>query len=93
MALALHRNTDTGELLELDENWTTRFPKDPYTLVGTEDLAKLEAERRQADAAALGAQPYAQPEDVPEAAPAAPAKREAANTPTPSPDTRDERRF
>lgn len=73
MALATFRHNETGELLELSEDWLTRYPKDPYTLVGTDDLAKLETERRQAEAAALGAKPFDQGEDTPTAEAPAPA--------------------
>jgi hypothetical protein len=79
MALATHRHNETGELLELSEDWLTRFPKDPYTRVSSDDLAKLEAEQRQAAATALGAQPYAAGEETP-AAPAAAAAASPAST-------------
>lgn len=98
MALATYRNNETGELLELSEDWLTRFPKDPYTLVTDDDLAKLEAERGQAVAAAVGAQPFDQGEETPEQpapapAPAAGKGAEDQDTPEPPTDTRDARRF
>lgn len=96
MALATYRHNETGELLELSEDWLKRFPKDPYTLVGTDELAKLEAEQRQAAVTAAGAQPFDQGEGAPQepaAAPVAAKDAEGQDTPAPPTDPRDARRF
>jgi hypothetical protein len=100
MALATYRNNETGELLELSEDWLTRFPKDPYTLLDGDELEKLETERGQAVATAVGAQPFDQGEETPEEPAAAPAPApsggkgaEEQDTPEPPTDTRDARRF
>lgn len=99
MGLATFRHNETGDLLELNEDWLDRFPNDPYTRVSTDDLAKLEIEQRQADAAAIGAQPYQQPDDGSAEAPAAAAaptkgtKTEDEDTPPASSNPRSESRF
>lgn len=104
MGLATYRHNETGELIELSEDWLTRFPKDPYTPVGTDELAKLEIEQRQAAAEAAGAQPYQQPEDAaaeqaaptPPAAPSSGGKGDSTDpgdTPPPSGNPRSETRF
>jgi hypothetical protein len=43
MALIIVRNTETGEVLQLDESWLTRFPEDPFEPVPEEELANLPA--------------------------------------------------
>lgn len=99
MGLATYRHTDTGELIELSEDWLTRFPKDPYERVAADELTKLETQQRQAAADAVGAQPYQQP-DTGASAEAAPAPAGNAksgtgtqDTPTGAPDPRDQSRF
>lgn len=99
MATATFRNNETGELLQLDERWLDRFPNDPYTLVEDKELDKLKQEQRQADVDALGAKPYAAPEDTPEGiidaagAGSTHDDDDEPDTPTTAPVIRDERRF
>lgn len=98
MGLATFRNTETGDLVELNEDWLTRFPQDAdhYTRVVDADLADLEQKQREADVAALDARPYDDGTTAAEApAPAAEpdGDDESEDTPPAPPVTRDERRF
>lgn len=98
MALATYRNNDTGDLIELSEDWLDRFPRDPYTRLTGDELAKLEKDARTAAAAAIGAQPYQQPEDAasdptPPAAAATDDEDEDTPTPAPAQNPRSESRF